>query len=112
MGKTNKNLNSSAAELINGSKVRSEMKPQCCHINPYDQENSYHNKSKVSFDDQFQNIVDDLLKFQTNHVFQAHTSDVELILRQCEWTDILMRILEYGNTHILLSHKYRIVMED
>ena len=59
----------------------------------------------------FKNILDKLLIFQSNYI-PSQTSDVELIMKEYEWTDLLMEIVEFGNKYVLGSSQYRIRMED
>ena len=85
--------------------IDSKIECQVCQIAKY----RHH---KVSFDLQFQDIIAKLLEFRSHYNSQGNISDVEQILRECEWTDILVKLLEYGNSHVLLSHKYRVEIED
>jgi hypothetical protein len=111
MNRININLNSSAEsmELVDGSAVRLETEPQFCRVIPHSQEN--HTKHILLFNSELQTITIDI-KFRSDHLLHSHISEGERILLEIEWTDILVKILEYGNDHVLLSHKYRIEMEN
>ncbi len=60
----------------------------------------------------FQDILDAMVDFQSKYTIQGSISEAKQIAKDCEWTNILMEIVEYGNEHVLSSHKYRIEMED
>lgn len=113
MDKANTNLNSSqeSTELTNGSAVRFGIESQPSQIIQYNHENICLIKNKESVRSLFQNMIDNLLKFQSNHLFQGHTSEVEQIITEYEWIDMLMEIVEYGNKYVLSSYEYRIKME-
>jgi hypothetical protein len=60
----------------------------------------------------FRDIVNAMLDFQSKYIFQGSISEAEQIAKDCKWTDILTKIVEYGNKHVLSSYEYRIEMED
>jgi hypothetical protein len=39
-------------------------------------------------------------------------SSAEQVVIECEWTDYLQRIVDFGNTAILRNFHYRLEMED
>jgi hypothetical protein len=60
----------------------------------------------------FRNILQNLLMFQSNYLPRNQISESALIVKEYEWTDMLMEMVEFGNAYVLSSFQYRIVMED
>jgi|GEM_PF-3485226 len=60
----------------------------------------------------FEDILRDFQKFHSSYTSAGQISDTYKIVRESEWTDLLMTILSYGNSHILSNFNYRLEMED
>jgi hypothetical protein len=69
--------------------------------------------NKASDEDKaFVEILKDLSVFRSNYQHKDHLTDSEVIAKECQWTDLLIKILKYGNEYQLLSFQYRVVMEE
>jgi hypothetical protein len=60
----------------------------------------------------FVEILNGLSMFRSQHQHKDHLTDSEVIMKECQWTDLLTKIVRFGNEYQLLSFQYRIIMEE
>jgi hypothetical protein len=63
-------------------------------------------------DKHFEDIVSEFHNFHNTYKSQIQISDVHLIVKESKWTELLMKMLEYGNSHALSNFAFRLEMED
>jgi len=60
----------------------------------------------------FEDIFSRFSRFHASHKSLNQISDAHMIVKESEWTELLMMILLYGNSYILSSFNYRLEMKD
>jgi hypothetical protein len=60
----------------------------------------------------FAEILGGLSMFRSKHQHKDLLIDSEVIMKECQWTNLLIKIVRYGNEYSLTSFQYRIVMAE
>jgi len=56
----------------------------------------------------FGEILGSLYKFASEYTWKDRISNAEQTVKECDWTDLLLKIFEYGNKYVLSKFQYRI----
>jgi hypothetical protein len=57
-------------------------------------------------------LSDSIISDLTEYIKPLSNSGPAQIVLECEWTDFVQRLVEFGNTAFLKNFKYRLTMEE